>query len=319
MVVDSATGAFLEGMRAAGGKPLFELTVDEARELVRGVSQQLGAPAAQVERIEDRRIAVADGDFGVRIYTPRASEASALPIVLQLHGGGWAAGDLDTHDSIARFYAADAGAIVISVDYRRPPEWKFPTAVDDAYAAVEWASAHAREFGGDAGRIAVTGDSAGGNLAAVVCQLARRRGGPDIVYQALVYPTVDVRDPMFQPAYGSRAQFGGGDYFLSTRDMEWFRSLYLTDVPREMNDPRVSPIAATDLRGLPPALIVTAGCDPLLDEGKAYGDRLADAGVPVEYKCFDRTIHACMSFAAAIPSGLEMLSLVASRLRAALR
>ena len=319
MVVDSATGAFLEGMRAGGGKPIHESTVEEVRANVLGASQQLGPAPAPMEGVEDRRVPVEGGDFGIRVYTPRRpATGSTLPIVVYFHGGGWTAGDLDSHDTTARYYAANADAIVVSVDYRRPPEHKFPAAVNDSLAAVEWAATHSRDIGGDAARIAVAGDSAGGNLAAVLCQLARQRGGPRIVYQALIYPTVDLRGPALTPAYPSRGQFGGGDYFLSTRDMEWFRALYLSDVAREPDDPRVSPIAAGDLSGLPPALVVTAGCDPLRDEGMAYADRLAAAGVSVEYRCFEGTIHAFMSFAAAIPMGLEALSFVASRLKRSL-
>lgn len=318
MTLDPASAAFLEAMRAGGGKPLHELTVDEARATISGASQQLAAPQAPVARVDDRRIPVAGGDVGsdiaIRIYTPRA-DAAPLPVVLQFHGGGWVAGDLETHDSIARHYAAHAGAIVISVDYRRPPEHRFPTAAEDSYAAVEWAAAHADEIGGDAARLAVAGDSAGGNLATVACQLAKQRGGPRIAYQALVYPTVDLRDPVITPMYESRATFGNGEYFLSTRDMEWFRSLYLSDVTRDMQDHRASPMASPDLTGLPPALIVTAGCDPLRDEAKVYADRLSASRVPVEYRCFEGTIHACMSFAGAIPQGLEALSFVASRLK----
>jgi acetyl esterase len=255
----------------------------------------------------------------VRIYTPHRTAGRATPIVVYFHGGGWAAGDVNTHDSSARYYAAHAEAVVVSVDYRQPPEHKFPAAVDDSYAAVEWAAAHAADLGADAARLAVAGDSAGGNLATVVCQIAKKRGGPRIAYQALIYPVVDLRGATAESTeYPSRMQFGDGDYFLSRLDMEWFRSLYLTDVPRESVDPRVSPIAAADLSGLPPALIVTAGCDPLRDEAKAYADRLRAAGVPAEYRCFDGTIHAFMSFAGAIPLGLDALSFVASRLQATL-
>lgn len=319
MLIDSASGAFLEAMRAGGGKPLHELSVDEVRANVRGASLQLSPPSATVERVDDRRIPVPGGDIGLRIYTPRRVDAgTTLPIVLHFHGGGWVAGDLDTHDAIARFYSVHADAIVISVDYRQPPEHKSPVASGDSYAALEWGAAHAAEIGGDAQRLAVVGDSAGGNLAAVVCQLAKQRGGPRIAYQALIYPTVDLRDPVDDPKYPSRSQFGQGDYFISMRDMSWFRSHYLSDVTREADDPRASPIAATDLRGLPPALVVTAGCDVFRDEGRAYADRLSADGVPVEYRCFEGTIHAFMSFAGAIPMGVEALSFVASRLRAAL-
>ena len=314
--LDPATATFLEGMRAAGGKPMDETPIEEVRANIRAASAQLAPPLADVARVEDRRIPAAGGDFGVRIYVPHGG--TARPIVVYFHGGGWAAGDVDTHDATARYYAANAGVVVVSVDYRQPPEHKFPAAVDDSYAAVEWAVAHAREIGGDETRIAVAGDSAGGNLATVVCQMAKQRGGPRIAYQLLVYPTVDLRDPVDDPAYPSRHQFGGGEYFLSMRDMEWFRSLYVTDPTRESSDVRLSPIAEADLSGLPPALVVTAGCDVLRDEGRAYAGRLSAAGVPVEYRCFDGTIHAFMSFAGAIPLGLEALSFVASRLKSSL-
>ena len=316
-LLDSATGALLDAMRSSGGKPMWETPIAEVRANIRGASAQLAPPPAAVATIENRRVPAADGDFGVRVYRPQASGA-ARPIVVYFHGGGWAAGDLDTHDATARYYAAHADVVVVSVDYRQPPEHKFPVAVEDSCAAVQWAIAHASDIGGDATQVAVAGDSAGGNLAAVVCQLAKQRGGPRIVYQVLVYPAVDVRDPVDDPAYPSRALFGGGDFFLSMRDMEWFRSQYLTDAAKESHDVRASPIAASDLAGLPPALVLTAGCDVLRDEGKAYAERLTAAGVPVEYHCFEGTIHAFMSFAGAIPMGLEGLSFVASRLRAAL-
>jgi acetyl esterase len=316
VVIDPATGAFLEAMRSSGGKPLSELPIEDVRANIRGASAQLAPPPADVARVEDRRIPAAGGDFAVRIYTPHGS--APRPILVYFHGGGWAAGDLDTHDSSARYYAAHADATVVSVGYRQPPEHKFPIAVDDSIAAVEWAAAHAADIGGDPGRLAVAGDSAGGNLAAVVCQLAKQRGGPRIAYQVLIYPAVDLRGVADDPAYPSRGQFGNGEFFLSRRDMEWFRSLYLADIPGESHDPRVSPIAAADLSGLPPALIVTAGCDVLRDEAKAYADRLSAAGVPVEYRCFAGTIHAFLSFAGAIPLGLEALSFVAERLKRSL-
>jgi acetyl esterase len=313
---DAATLAFLNALNSAESRPLWEMTVDEMRASIRSASLQLAAPSTDVHEVVDRKMPVAGGEVGLRIYTPRpGSEDQRLPIVVHLHGAGFVAGDLDTHDSIARFHCKHADAVVIAVDYRLAPEHPFPAAVDDAYAAVQWAVEHARELHGDARRIAVLGDSAGGNLAAVACQLAKARNGPRIAFQALVYPVVDFRSDV---AYPSVAQFGSGDFFLSNRDMELFRSRYLTDVERQASDPRASPLLAGDLAGLPAALVVTAGCDPLRDEGKAYADRLAAADVPVEYHCFESTIHAFMSFAGAIPVGLEGLSFVASRLRAAL-
>ena len=170
------------------------------------------------------------------------------------------------------------------------------------YAALCWAVDRAGELGGDGIRVAVIGDSAGGNLAAVMCQLAKARRGPTIAFQALLYPTLDFGS---SAEYPSRSQFGSGDHFLSTRDMDWFTSLYLGNVAQEVTDRRASPLLTDDLTGLPAALIVTAGCDPLRDEGKAYADRLAAAGVPVEYCCFEHTIHAFMSFSAAIPAAQD--------------
>ena len=316
MTPDAATRAFLDALKAAGRRPLWELTVDEMRASIRAASLQLAAPPIELHDVADRQMPVPGGEIGLRIYTPRAgSEDRPFPMVVHLHGAGFVAGDLDTHDSIARFHCKHADAVVIAVDYRLAPEHPFPAGVDDAYAAVEWVVEHAREFHGDARRIAVLGDSAGGNLAAVVCQLAKARNGPRIAFQALVYPVVDFRPGA---TYPSREQFGGGDFFLSNRDMEFFRSCYLDDVPRQASEPRASPLLDGDPAGLPPALVVTAGCDPLHDEGKAYADRLVAAGVPVEYRCFESTIHAFMSFAGAIPVGVEGLSFVASRLRAAL-
>jgi acetyl esterase/lipase/alkylation response protein AidB-like acyl-CoA dehydrogenase len=317
--VDAATAGFLNVVRNAGGKPPAQMTPAEFRAQVRG-SSALGAAAVDVHETRDTRIQVDDGWIRLRIYTPRPLAAGeTLPIVVHYHGAGWVAGDLDTHDAIARYYARHADAIVVAVDYRLAPEHPFPAAVNDAYAALEWAAAQAREIHGDASRIAVTGDSAGGNLAAVVAQMARDRRGPRLAYQALLYPAVDL-DGTAHANYPSCARFGGGDYFLSTEDMEWFTAQYLgADKPRLVKDPRVSPIAAQDLSGLPPALIVVAGCDPLRDEGLAYADRLEAAGVKVERKEYPGTVHAFVSFAAAIPTANETLAFVASRISAALR
>jgi acetyl esterase len=234
-------------------------------------------------------------------------------VLLYFHGGGFVAGSLDTHAPLARYLCQNADVIVVAVGYRKAPEARFPAAVDDAMAATEWVARNGKDIGADSSRIAVAGDSAGGNLAAVVCQLAKARGGPRIAFQALFYPLMDFT---LAPS-PSRVQFGGGDFFLANRDMEWFRELYLTD-PTHASDPRVSPLLAPDVSGLPPTLIVAAGCDLLVDEGRAYADRLRAAGVPVEHRCFDGTIHAFMSFTGAIPLGREALSLAASRVRGAL-
>jgi len=228
------------------------------------------------------------------------------------HGGGMVVGSMETYDGVARLIADASGAVVVNVDYRLAPEHKFPAAVDDAYAATAWVSEHAREIGGDARRLAVGGDSAGGNLATVVCALARQNGRPAIAYQALLYPAVDMSGAT--PSE-SRKEFGGGEYFLSTEGMSWFNTQYFNDPAREARDLRASPLLNPDLRGLPPAVIITAGCDPLRDEGRQYADRLRDAGVPVEYRCFETTIHAFVSFAGAIPVAADALSFVSGKIR----
>jgi acetyl esterase len=313
---DAATEQFLQTLRAAGRPPIYELPIEVARAGNKAASQQMARPPVPVHRVEDRRIPSPGGDLGVRIYWPRQTSArEPLPLVVYFHGGGFAICDLDTHDAIARGFCRGGDAIVVNVDYRRAPEHKFPAAVEDAYAATSWVSAHASELGGDARRIAVAGDSAGGNLAAVVCQLAKANGGPSIAFQILMYPVVDLDTTA---AFASRSEFAGGDYFLSMRDMEWFNSLYFADAATQVRDPRASPLRTDDLRGLPPALVITAGLDPLRDEGKSYADRLAEAGVPVEYRCFEGTIHAFVSFAPAIPAGDEALVFLAERLRRAL-
>jgi acetyl esterase len=311
--IEPATDAFLAQMRAGGGKPLHDMSVEEARALVVASSAALAGPRVEVRAAINRTLTTGAGQVPVRIYTPAGAHAAPLPIILYFHGGGFVAGDLDTHDGTSRYLCQNSDAVVVAVDYRRPPEHKFPAAVEDSHATLDWVAEHAGELGGDASRVAVAGDSAGGNLAAVVAQLAKARGGPRIVYQALFYPLLD-NTLAHSP---SRAQFGGGDFFLSNRDMEWFRGHYLEDTA-QATDPRASPLLAEDVSGLPPALIIAAECDLLNDEGRVYADRLSRAGVPVEYRCFAGTIHAFMSFSGAIPLGGEALGFATSRLRAAL-
>ena len=188
MPIDQPTTAFLDLLRSSGGKPLYEMSLDEARAAM-AMASQLGTPPEAVGQIADRRIDVPGGTIPIRIYTPaRDAAAGLLPAVLQYHGGGFVLGNLDTHESIARFYCARAGAVVVSVDYRLAPEHRFPTQVDDAYAALSWVVAHAGELGVDPARVAVTGDSAGGNLATVMCLLSKARGGPRIACPSPALP-----------------------------------------------------------------------------------------------------------------------------------
>lgn len=231
-------------------------------------------------------------------------------MLLFFHGGGFALGDASTHDNICRSLCVGSGAIVINVDYRRSPEHKFPAAPDDCYAILEWAAVEAEGLGGRADRIAVAGDSAGGNLAAVVTQMARDRSGPVIACQVLIYPVADM-DPLFDTP--SRRRFGEAGYVLTRKDMAWLTDLYVAH-PEDLTNPYVSPLCASSLEGLPPALVITAGCDPLCDEGKMYADRLAAAGVVTEYKCYENTVHGFVSFSGVVDLGKQALALAGRRI-----
>ncbi|GAA4883094.1 alpha/beta hydrolase [Saccharopolyspora cebuensis] len=230
-------------------------------------------PRQEVKRVEDLRIpGPAGNEIPVRIYWPDVPGA-ALPVVVYFHGGGWVLGDLETHDGAARALANAAAAIVLSVDYRLAPEHRFPAAVEDAYAATQWAAEHAAELDGDPSRLAVAGDSAGGNLAAVVAQLAARDSGPDLAFQLLIYPVTD-------HDFGTESYLDSADdCVLTAEHMVWFWDHYAPDVA-DRDDPVASPLRAPDLAGLPPAHVVVAERDPLCSEGLRYAQRLRQAGVP---------------------------------------
>jgi len=313
---DPQTQALLDQMAAAGTPPLCELPVAAARAALQALSRTLDVTRSGVGRTEDRDIPGPNGPIPIRAYWPSTkSTGAALPILLLFHGGGYALGDIDTHDNIARYYCAHAGVLVINVDYRRSPEHKFPAGVEDCYAALLWAAGHGDEIGANPARIAVTGDSAGGTFSAALCQAARARNGPSIAFQALVYPALDLSGGA---SYASRSALGGGEYFLSLKDIAWIREMYFADPATEGMSPMASPLLAADLRGLPPALVITAGLDPLLDEGRRYHERLVAAGVASEYRCFDGTIHGFLSFAGVLDVGREGLALVADRVGKAL-
>jgi acetyl esterase len=231
--------------------------------------------------------------------------------MVYFHGGGWVICDLDTHHVVCSAIAHRAGAVVVSVDYRLAPEHKFPAAVVDAYAATQWVFANAGRLSIDPARISVGGDSAGGNLAAVMCLKTRDENGPPIALQVLIYPVTDLSSM----ATASYLEFAEG-YQLTKSLMEWFRDLYLGD-PSAARDPYASPLLAADLHGLPPALILTAECDPLRDEGEAYGKRLADAGAAVTCTRYAGMIHPFVSLSGAIPRALDALQQVAEAVRAA--
>ena len=260
-----------------------EPTVEQVRRGNPDIGRSVG-PAVGATR--DAAIPGADGQpMRLRFYVPPDAPAGPLPTLVFFHGGGWVIGDLDTHDGTCRSLTVASGCQVVAVDYRRAPEAKFPAAPRDAYAALQWLVAHAQECRIDVARVAVGGDSAGGNLAAAVTLMARDRGGPALAFQLLVYPVT--HHAFDTPSYD---QYADG-FLLSRSMMKWFWNHYLPD-PASGRDPLASPLLAPDLRGLPPALLITAECDPLCDESEAYGRRLAEAGVPVEFRRYDGVLHA---------------------------
>ena len=242
--------------------------------------------------VEVVAIAGGIGPRPARLYRPRGG-AAPTPVVVFFHGGGWVLGDLDSYDGLIRSLCVLSGAAFVSVDYRLAPEHPFPAGLDDALAATRWTAEHAHLLGADPGRLAVMGDSAGGNLAAVASQQASLAGGPAIAAQYLIYPMIDVSRP--HAAYPSRDAYGGGDYFLTRAAIDGTLGWYLAH-EGAADDPRVSPLLAPDLAGLPPTTIIVAGHDPLRDEARAYFDRLCGAGVDATYRAFDSTIHGFVSF-----------------------
>jgi acetyl esterase len=258
------------------------MTPQSARDALRALAASRAAvPPPPVMSAEDIKVKGAAGFLAARMYRNSTGKS---PTVVFFHGGGWVAGDLETHDRQARLLAIETGAVVISVDYRRPPEVRFPGAFEDGFAAVKDIVARIAEFGGDVARVGVAGDSAGGNLAATVA-IACRDAGIELAGQLLVYPVTDVAgnyaDPKENARFPSRAENAEG-YFLSRAVMQWFAGHYLADA-KDGADWRVSPLRAKNLAGLAPAVLTTAWFDPLRDEGKAYADALAAAGVATKY------------------------------------
>jgi acetyl esterase len=302
--LDPQINAFLAQMEAEGGAPLETLPIAEARQAAAdGLGQWKGEPE-ELPKVEDLGFHGPDGAVPIRIYSP--DRVSPSPALVYFHGGGWVVCDLDTHDVICRAIARRSGAVVISVDYRLAPEHKFPAAVIDCYAATKWVAANAEHLGIDPRRIAVGGDSAGGNLAAVVSLQSRDEAGPHIALQVLVYPVTDLSS-FATPSY---REFAEG-YGLTAPEMEWFRAQYLAR-PEDARCFHASPLLAPDLHGLPPALVITAECDPLRDEGEAYAKRLEGAGVPVRYTCYAGMIHPFFSLSGGVAQAREAIAEVAA-------
>jgi acetyl esterase len=279
--LDPQARRVLDATLALNLPPIERTTPEEARLGLRLRTAALG-PVEDVPVIEEHRVPVPDGTIGVRLYRPAGR--APFPGLVFYHGGGWVIGDLDTHDGLCRALTNAGGCVVLSVDYRLAPEHRFPTAAEDAYAAAEWMSRQAPDLGVDPRRIAVGGDSAGGNLAAVAALMARDRGGPPLSFQLLVYPVTD--HDLDTPSYRQNAD----GYLLTREAMRWFWNHYLGGTGAG-HHPYASPLRAERLTGLPPALVQTAEFDPLRDEGEAYAWRLRAAGVPVTLTRYPGMIH----------------------------
>jgi acetyl esterase len=284
----------LRGQELLGELPLDQITPGEARTNFHrtfSLLKMIGGTFEKVGSIRDLNIPGPAGSIPARIYNPGGSEAAPAHLLfVLLHGGGWTIGGLDSADNMARFICRHADCAVLSVDYRLAPEHIFPAAVDDSYAAISWAAVHAEELGADPRRLLVGGDSAGGNLTAVVAQMARQTGDPKITGQCLFYAAVDAAH-LDTPSF---KEFGERSLGLPTRDVEWFLDQYTPD-PKDRLNPLVSPLLEQDLSGLPPALVVTAEFDVLRDEGEAYARRMREAGVKVKLMRCNGMTHGFMS------------------------
>ncbi len=307
MALHPQVRALLDQMASDSLPPLNALPVAAARQAAEVLGSMHGAPEP-VADVDNRTIRGPTGAIPIRIYTPSGN--APFPVLVFFHGGGWVIGNLDTHDGVCRSLANAARCVVVSVDYRLAPEHKFPAAAEDAYAAAQWAAANAASIGGDPTRVAVGGDSAGGNLAAVVALMARDRGALSLRYQLLVYPVTD--SACDTPSYRENAD----GYFLTKDMMLWFWNHYLRG-DADRSNPYAAPLRAADLRGLPPALVMTAEFDPLRDEGEAYAARLREAGVPVRLSRYEGLIHGFFGMSGVIDQARTAVEEAAAGLRAA--
>ena len=299
MPLDPAIQGMLALLESLDRPSMAEGTPEQARRAFRTLTVDLRQPEAVVEvgAVEDTTVPGPEGALPARIYRPADAE-QPLPTVVFFHGGGFVIGDLDTHDNQCRWVCREVDAVVLSVAYRLAPEDPFPAGLSDCLAATRWAAEHIGELGGDPDRLAVAGDSAGGNLAAVVATICRERGEPELAAQLLIYPSVDFTDEDGE-VHRSRVDNAEG-YFLTAEDMRWFTSNYVPE-GNDPGHPHLSPLHH-DLADLPPAVVVTAEFDPLRDEGDAYAAALSDAGVEVWHRSYEGLIHGFFDLPALSPA-----------------
>ena len=308
--LDPQVRRFLDRLAATAPRSAAGLTVAERRASIERLLAFGGEPDP-VERIEERSIPGPAGTLRARLYTPAGESGGILPGLVYFHGGGFVAGSLDTHDGICRSLSNASGCRLVSVDYRLGPEWRFPAAVDDACASTRWVAAHAGQLGIDARRLAVSGDSAGATLAAVVAQTLTREGAPRLAGQFLLCPILDYR------AESASWQAFGSGHFLERQTLEHDLKHYLGE-QADPSDPRVSPLRAQRLEGLPSACIHAAECDPLRDEAADYAARLKKAGVAASYRCHSGMIHLFYALGAVIPYAAEAYRQMGTDIRALL-
>jgi acetyl esterase len=310
--LDPAAKRLLDTLAAVGGMAdIAAMSPQQMREAFRRLAQSVDLKGVAVGKIEDDVLPGPGGALPYRLYRPQQPAAQPVPTLVFFHGGGCVFGDIDTHDGICRTLCAESGCAVISVGYRQAPEHKFPAAIEDSYAATQWVADHAVALGLDPHRIAVGGDSAGGGLAAVVCQTAAASHGPRLALQVLFCPVMDMRAET-----RSRRDFADG-YFLDQATIDWMLRHYCRpDV--DPDDPRLSPLRAARFAGLPPAHIHTAEFDPLRDEGEAYAQVLRHAGVAARYTCHAGMIHHFYAMAGAIPAARVALKAAGTAMKEAL-
>jgi acetyl esterase len=305
MPVAAPLQEWLERAAALDLPPIDEQPLDFVRASAQAFADAGAKPPEPVARVEDLELDLDTGPVPARVYAPDAT--GTPPIVTYLHGGGWVFMGIETHDRICRRLTNATGAVVVSVEYRLAPEHPFPASLDDCVAATRWLATNGADLGGDPARLAVAGDSAGGNLSAAVA-LRARADGPPLAAVALVYPVCDAACDA--PSFEANRE----GYLLTARDMRWFWRCYLGP-DGDPADPLASPVQAPDLAGLPPTLVVTAEYDPLRDEGEAYARRLAAAGVPVELRRFDGMLHGFLGMDALVPEADEAMELIGAFLR----
>jgi acetyl esterase len=298
-------------MERQGNPPIETLAPPAAREAVLHQSQAFAGPEVAVKEVRELQVDGAEGPINARHYVP-PDGGGPHPLIVYYHGGGFVICDLDTHDAPCRLLCRYGGAHVLSIDYRLAPEHPFPAAPDDCQAALRWAFEHAEELGADPNRIAVAGDSAGGNLSTVMALLARKGENPMPHFQLLIYPVTDFANPT-----PSRHTFAEG-FFLTQSEMDWFNQHYVLSCGADTNDPRISPLLVDDLSGLPPTYICTAGFDPLRDEGEAYAHRLREAGNRVVQRRFPGLIHGFVNMTAASRTSRDAVIEMAGSVRAML-